>query len=56
MKKFILILSICFMLISLSSCKSVGGFYIRHGTGYVNDTLHYRLTIPNSSNINLINY
>nr|CAI9750197.1 hypothetical protein IXTSGTPV_IXTSGTPV_CDS_0003 [Microvirus sp.] len=41
-----------FMLIS---CKSVGGYYIRHGSGYVCDTLHYRLTFPNNSNINLIN-
>lgn len=56
MNKYLLILSICFMLSTFFSCKSVGGFYIRHGTGYINDTLHYRLTIPNSSNINLINY
>lgn len=42
------------MLLSLISCKSVGGYYIRHGSGFINDTLHYRLTIPNNSNINLL--
>ena len=44
------------IVLSLFSCKSVGGYYIRHGTGYVNDTLHYRLTVPNSSNVNVINF
>lgn len=42
-------------ILTLVSCKSVGGFYVRHGSGIINDTLHYRLTIPNNSNINLIN-
>lgn len=56
MKKYFLIIFFCSMLFSLHSCKSVGGYYIRHGTGFVNDTLHYRLTLPNTSNINLIGY
>lgn len=56
MNKYFFIIFFGFMLLSLFSCKSVGGFYIRHGTGYISDTLHYRLTIPNSSNVNLIHY
>lgn len=57
MKKFLLPFILMFILVlSLVSCKSVGGYYIRHGTGYVLDTLHYRITMPNSSNVNLINY
>lgn len=42
------------MLFTFFSCKSVGGFYIRHGTGIINDTFRYRVTIPNNSNINLL--
>lgn len=56
MSKYILFISIFIMLLSLFSCKSFGGYYIRSGTGYVYDTLHYRLTLPNTSNVNLINY
>lgn len=52
-KTILLFVAIIFMAVS---CKSVGGYYIRHGSGVINDTLHYRLTIPNSSNVNLINY
>lgn len=56
MNKLFFLFCISFILLTFFSCKSVGGFYIRHGTGFINDTLHYRLTIPNSSNINLIDY
>ena len=50
---FLFMFACIFMLIS---CKSVGGFYVRHGSGVIHDTLHYRLTIPNNSNINLIDF
>lgn len=56
MNKSIFLFLLLFIAVILSSCKSVGGYYIRHGSGVINDTLHYRLTIPNSSNVNLINY
>ena len=55
MKKYFFIIFFSISLFTLSSCKSVGGYYIRHGSGLINDTLHYRLTIPNNSNINLLN-
>lgn len=54
MNKYLFIIFFGFTLLSLFSCKSVGGYYIRHGSGFINDTLHYRLTIPNNSNINLL--
>lgn len=54
MKKYSFIILSSLILLFLTSCKSVGGYYIRNGTGYVYDTLRYRLTIPNSSNVNLI--
>lgn len=56
MKKFSLIILLTWSIFAFISCKSVGGYYIRNGTGFINDTLHYRLTIPNSSNVNLIPY
>lgn len=51
MNKFTFIIFFSLIVLSFISCKSVGGYYIRHGTGYVNDTLHYRITVPNSSNL-----
>ena len=56
MNKQIYFFMLLFTAVIFASCKSVGGYYIRHGSGIINDTLHYRLTIPNSSNVNLINF
>lgn len=55
-KYFYPLLFLLAFVVTLVSCKSVGGYYIRYGSGVINDTLHYRLTIPNNSNINLIDY